>query len=66
MSSITVNGSCPNPLFMPREGFCFYVNPTLGTTFDDAASVCQGYADGYNLASISVIVFLEMKYFFPT
>ena len=66
MSSILVNGSCPNSVFMHREEFCYYVNPALGATFDDAASVCQGYGDGYNLASILVIVVNEMtKHFFP-
>ena len=65
MLLILVNGSCPNSVFIPREGFRYYVNPALGATFDQAVSVCQGYGDGYNLASILVLILQRTKYIVP-
>ena len=52
---IAVNGSCDIPVFVARDGFCYYVNPTLQISYDTAASQCQDYGDGYNLVSILVL-----------
>ena len=57
--SITVDGSCPNSLFVPHDGFCYYANPTLRVEFDDAVALCQGYGHEFHFASILVIFRLD-------